>query len=86
MHHPVIYILICATKTFAALGLVLFLSWGRWVLLGLMTVSIATLPLYGLNVVLPLDNAIGALLGVVDGTILGLAFSSPIADGMRKNV
>lgn len=65
--------------------LVLFLSWGRWVLVGLLLVSLAQLPFNGIAVGLPHENVIGALTGLIDGAILALAFASPLAEAMRKD-
>jgi hypothetical protein len=86
LQHPLFYISITATKIVAAVGLLLFLSWGRWLQLAVLATGVAALPFGGVSVALPLDNVIGALQGVADGAILGLAFSSPIADGIRKDV
>ena len=85
LQHPFIYVAMGVAKLTAAIGMLLFLSWGRWVLLGLLAVSLAQLPFNGIGVGLPHENLIGALTGLVDGAVLALAFASPLAEAMRRD-
>ena len=85
LQHPFVYVVLGAAKLVAAIGMVLFLSWGRWVLTGLLAVSLAQLPFNGIGVGLPYENLIGALTGLIDGAVLALAFASPLGDTMRKD-
>lgn len=85
LQHPFVYVAMGAAKLVAAIGMVLFLSWGRWVLAGLLALSLAQLPFNGIGVALPYESLIGALTGLIDGAVLALAFASPLADAMRKD-
>ncbi|MEW6415171.1 MAG: hypothetical protein AB1482_07940 [Pseudomonadota bacterium] len=84
--HPLFYLSIGAAKLVSTLGLFLFLSWGRWLLLAVVAISIAMVPFSGMAVAPPLDSFVGSLVALTDGAILGLAFFSPIAESMRKDV
>lgn len=85
LQHSFVYVAMGVAKVIAAIGMVLFLSWGRWVLVGLLVVSLAQLPFNGIGVGLPYENFIGALTGLVDGAVLALAFASPLAEAMRRD-
>ena len=82
---PRFYLAIGAGKLIASLGLVLFLSWGRWLLLAVVAISLASVPFAGVVIGVPLDNLVGYFLSLTDGAILALAFSSPIAEAMHKD-
>jgi hypothetical protein len=71
-------------KLLSSLGLFLFLSWGRWLLLAVVAVSLASAPFAGVSTGVPLDNIVGYLLCLTDGAILALAFFSPFAEAMHK--
>jgi len=83
--HPLFYFSIGAAKLISTLGLFLFLSWGRWLLLAAVAISVAMVPFSGMAVAPPLDSFWGSLAGLTDGAILALAFFSPIAESMRKD-
>lgn len=82
---PRFYLAIGVGKLVATVGLYLLLSWGRWLLLGVVTVGIITLPFAGIATGYTLDNIVGSFLGLTDGAILALAFLSPISEAMRKD-
>lgn len=86
IQHPAFYLAIGAAKLVATLGLLLFLSWSRWLLVVVLVISIFSIPFAGLTVAPALDSFVGALTGLADGAILALAFSSPIAERWRKDV
>ncbi len=83
--HPLFYISIGLAKIISSIGLFLLLSWGRWLLLLVVVVSVASVPFYGMAISVPLDSFVGALTGLSDGAILALAFFSPISEAMRKD-
>lgn len=84
LQHPVFHISIAAASGLAALGLCFLRPWGRWLLVAELAVSLAQLPFNGIAVALPIDRLVGALDGLVQGTVLGLAFLSPIADSFTR--
>lgn len=83
--HPFFYLSIGLGKVVSSIGLLLFLSWGRWLLLAIVVVSVASVPFSGMAITVPLDNLVGSLTGLTDGAILALAFFSPISEAMRKD-
>lgn len=83
--HPLFYFSMGTAKLISTLGLFLFLSWGRWLLLAVVTISIALVPFSGMAVASPLDSFVGSLAALTDGAILALAFFSPISESMRKD-
>jgi hypothetical protein len=85
LQHPLIYVAFGAVKLVAALGLLFFLAWGRWVLACLLLVSLAQIPFNGIAVGLPHENVVGALTGLVDGAVLALSFASPLSRNLRKD-
>ena len=82
---PRFFLSIGIGKILSSLGLFLFLSWGRWLLLAVVTVSLVSVPFAGVSTGVPLDNIVGCLLSLTDGAILALAFFSPLAEAMRKD-
>lgn len=84
--HPLFYLSIGAAKLLSTLGLFLLHSWGRWLLLTTVAISIIMIPFSGMAVAPPLDGFVGSLVALTDGAILALAFFSPIAEIMRKDV
>ena len=82
---PVFYLSIGAGKLIASLGLILFLSWGRWLFLAIVVTSLASVPFAGIAIAPPLDSVVGYFTVLTDGAILALAFSSPIAERWRKD-
>lgn len=82
---PRFFLSVGVGKLLSSLGLFLFLSWGRWLLLAVVAVSLASVPFAGVSIGVPLDNIVGYLLSLTDGAILALAFFSPLAEAMRKD-
>ena len=82
---PRYYFSVALAKVLASVGLVLFLSWGRWLFLGVAAVAIASVPFSGVSVGAPMDNAVGYVATLLDGAILALAFSSPLSEAMRRD-
>jgi hypothetical protein len=82
---PRFFLSIGIGKLLSSLGLFLFLSWGRWLLLAVVAISLASVPFAGVSAGIPLDNIIGYFLSLTDGAILALAFFSPLAEAMRKD-
>ena len=82
---PLFYLAIGIGKLVATLGLLLFLSWGRWLLVAVVTTSVASVPFSGITISAPLDTFIGSLTVFTDGAIIALSFSSPIAERWRKD-
>lgn len=74
LQHPLVYTAAVGGKVAAAVGLLLFRPWGRWLLLAVLTASLAQLPFNGIGVALPQESVVGALTGIVDGAVLALAF------------
>ncbi len=85
VNDPRFYLSIGAGKLIASVGLLLFLSWGRWLLLAVVAISLGSVPFAGVSTGAPLDNLVGYFLSLTDGAILALAFSSPISEAMRKD-
>lgn len=85
LQNSLVYFGLAAAKLVAAVGLFFFLSWGRWVLAGLLLVSLVQVPFNGVAVGLPHENLVGALTGLVDGAVLALAFASPLAERMHSD-
>ena len=83
--HPFVYISIVVAKLMASLGLFLFLSWGRWLFVGVVTISVVLVPFSGVVITAPLDGLFGAFAGLIDGAIIALSFSFPIAQYWRKD-
>ena len=83
--HPFIYIPSFLLKTISAVGLFLFLSWGRWLLLAHMAISLVLAPFLGITILLPIDVTIGFLSALLDGALLMLCFTQPYSDYMRKD-
>ncbi len=83
--HPLFYLSIGLGKVVSSIGLLLFLSWGRWLLLAIVVVSVASVPFSGMAISVPLDTVVGSLTGLTDGAILALAFFSPLSEAMRKD-
>lgn len=86
IQHPLFYYFVLVTKLAAAIGLFFFLSWGRWLFLGALAISLVVIPFGGVSVSPPFDSFIGAINGLTDGAIIALSFSSPIAKYWRKDV
>jgi hypothetical protein len=82
---PRFYISIGVGKIVSSIGLFLFLSWGRWLLLAVVVISMAAVPFAGVSVSMPFDSIIGGFLSLSDGAILALAFFSPLAEAMRRD-
>src|SRR5512135_1651690 len=82
---PLFFLSIGVGKFVASLGLFLLRSWGRWLLLAVVTVSLASVPFAGVSTGVPLDNIVGYFLSLTDGAILALAFFSPLAEAVRKD-
>lgn len=82
---PRFYLAIGVSKLMASLGLVLFLSWGRWLYLAVVVIGLTSVPFAGVSIGAPLDNLVGWLATLIDGSILTLAFASPIAEATRKD-
>jgi hypothetical protein len=78
--HPAFYLSFGVAKLLATIGLVLFLPWGRWLLVAIAVAGLASLPFTGVAIGAPLDGIIGSLLTLSDGALLALSFSSPIAE------
>jgi len=76
IQHPLFYYFVLFAKLAAAIGLFFFLSWGRWLFLGALVISLAVIPFGGVSVSPPFDSFIGALNGLTDGAIIALSFSS----------
>lgn len=85
VNDPRFYLSLGAGKLIASLGLILFLSWSRWLLLVVVAINFASVPFAGVSTGAPLDNIVGYLLSLSEGAILALAFSSPISEAMRKD-
>lgn len=84
--HPLFYFSMGAAKLVSTFGLFLFLYWGRWLFFAMVAISLAMVPFSGMAVAPPLDSFVGSLAALTDGAILALAFFSPIAENMRKDV
>src|SRR5688572_16642615 len=56
LQHPLVYWGIAAMKLLAAVGLVFFLPWGRWLLVLVLGLSLLQLPFSGIAVALPYDS------------------------------
>lgn len=85
VNDPRFYLSLGVSKLIASLGLILFLSWGRWLFLVVVAIGLASAPFAGVSAAVPLDNIVGYLLTLTEGAILALAFSSPISEAMRKD-
>ena len=83
--HPAFYLSFGVAKLLATVGLVLFLPWGRWLLVAIAMAGLASLPFTGLSVGTPLDGIVGSLLTLSDGALLALSFSSPVAECWSAN-
>lgn len=85
VREPWFYLSIAAGKLLSTVGLVLFRPWGRWLLLSVVAISLASVPFAGISVGASLDNLIGYFLSLTDGAILALAFSTPIAEAIKRD-
>lgn len=63
--------------TLATLGLCLFRPWGRWLLVLTAVTMFASALLTGYAVMSPLQGFLGAVLGLLHGAILALAYFGP---------
>ncbi len=86
LQHPLFYFSVLVAKLFAAIGLFFFLSWGRWLFVGILALSLGATPFGGVSVIPPMDGFVGALSALTDGAITALAFSAPIATYWREDV
>lgn len=82
---PRFYLSLGVAKLLASLGLVLFLSWGRWLFVAVSAIGLACVPFSGLSVGVPLDNLVGYLAALIDGAVLAISFSSPFSEAMRRD-
>lgn len=85
VNHPLFYISFGVVKLAAALGLFLFLSWGRWLFVVTVIATFVAVPFSGIGISTPLEIFISGVLWLIDGGILALAFTSPIAECWRKD-
>ena len=85
VNDPRFYLSIGAGKIIASFGLFLFLPWGRWLLLAVVSISLASVPFAGVSTGVPLDNLVGYVLSLTDGAILALAFTSPVSEVIYKD-
>ena len=86
LQHPFVYFGAVAGKVAAAIGLLLFRPWGRWLLVAVLMASLAQLPFNGIGVALPQESVVGALTGIVDGAVVALAFVLRESSGATKEV
>lgn len=82
---PRYYFSVGLAKVLASVGLLLFLSWGRWLFVAVAAIALASVPFSGVSVGAPLDNAVGYVATLLDGAILALAFSSPLSEAMHRD-
>jgi hypothetical protein len=72
-------------KVVVSFGLLLLLSWARWLMLALAAFNAFMIFIPGLQFGFPIENLIGYLLSLSEGAILALVFLSPIAQLMRRD-
>jgi hypothetical protein len=72
-------------KVVVSFGLLLLLSWARWMMLALAAFNVFIIFNSGLLLGVPIDNLIAYLLTLSEGAILALLFLSPIAQLMRRD-
>lgn len=72
-------------KLVVSLGLVLLLSWARWLMLVMVVFTSFTTLLSGLVIGFAVDTVIGYFICLSEGAILALAFLSPIAQMMKQD-
>lgn len=65
----------------AAIGMVFFQNWARYLYLALWAYGWCSTLVFGLRMILPAEGFLGMALGTLDGAILGLAFLSPLRAG-----
>ena len=82
---PTFYLSLGAAKVAASVGLFWLQSWGRWLLLAVVVIGLASAAFAGISVSVPLDNIVAYCATLTDGAILAIAFCSPIAEALRKS-
>ena len=70
-------------RLIAGVALLLFLSWGRWLLVALLVSDLASVLVGGVTVTLPLDQSVYVLLYLCEGAVVSQAFSEPLASAFR---
>lgn len=83
--HPLIFIPIALLKIVASIGLILFLAWGRWLLLAHIAISLALIPFIGMAIYTPMDSMIGFISAMLDGALLMLCFTPPYCNYLRRD-
>lgn len=78
--HPAIYMSFLAAKIISTVGLLLFLTWGRWVLVASVALGMTLIPFGGAAALPPLDNLLNGLIYLSEGVLIGIAFSSPLSE------
>lgn len=76
---PHIWNLVAVLRITAIVGLLLFMHWGRTLYAILVATDLATGITMGIWVSLPLDGYFGHLSALLDGAIIAIAFTQPMA-------
>lgn len=80
------YVWFCLVlKLVVSLGLVLLLSWARWLMLVMVAFTAFTTLISGLLIGFAIDSVIGYFVTLSEGAILALVFLSPIAQMMKQD-
>lgn len=81
--HPFVFVVLVAVRLAATIGLLLLFTWSRrlyaaWLLAGAVHAAFA-----GVNVAPAIDSAVGYVSLLLDGALLALAYSPPLAPAFR---
>jgi hypothetical protein len=71
-------------RLIASMGLFLFRSWARFLLLALSVLLLALRWVQGVTVHLPVEGFLADVVSLADGAVLALAFSHPLASHFGK--
>lgn len=83
--HPFVYLPVALLKIVASFGLFLFLTWGRWLLLAHIAISMALVPFIGVIIYTPMDGLASYVSATIDGALLILCFTPPYSEYMRRD-
>jgi len=67
----------------SSIGLLYFKKWALNLFLGITVIS--ALPIWGIMVILPIENTLGYLLSLADGAIFAIAYLTSVSDDFKKN-
>jgi len=77
-YHPVLYWTLLASWLLMLAGLFFYVSAARVGMIALVALSIALSLAWGIRVLTPLEAALGAMLAVVDGALIAMAYCRPV--------